>query len=84
MIYEDKKFTEETLSGTISKFFDISSDCYVIGDSVMDGQILKFKTALRNTVEDCGLNCLLCGDDLLLIKEEASLGAPYVCIYVRK
>lgn len=56
----------------------------MIGDSLMDGKFFKFKEALHKALQDCGLNCLLCGTNVVLIKEEASTYAPDVCIFLRR
>ena len=83
LVYENKKYTEEELSTIVSKFFNIEEECYVIGDSLMDGKFFKFKEALHEALQDCGINCLLCGTNVVLIKEEASIYGPNVCIFVR-
>lgn len=83
LIFQDRKFTEEGISTKIFQLYQ-GSNCYIIGDSIMDGKILSFKEALNNTLEDCGLNCLLCDTDVVLIKSEATVYDPYVSILVRR
>lgn len=76
-------FSKETLLREISKRFDVKSKCYVISDSVADGKETDFLPAFDYTLNYGGVSVLLCGNDLVFIKDEYISGKPDIEILYR-
>lgn len=67
----------------ISKRFDVKSKCYVISDSVADGKETDFMPAFDYALNYGGVSVLLCGNDLVFIKDEYISGKPDIDVLYR-
>lgn len=73
-IFSDTKICGSDLIKQIEKVYDINSECYVIADSADDGKILPFKKAFEHMNEDCADYIIICGENVVVMKEEAIMG----------
>lgn len=69
-VFRDSKVQEDEFLSVIKKYYDINKTCYVIADDSIDGKVLPFKTALNFMMESGGVYVLVCGDNLIIAKEE--------------
>lgn len=69
-VFRDSKVQEDEFLSVINKYFDINKTCYVIADDSIDGKVLPFKTAFKFMMESGGVYVLICGDNLIIAKEE--------------
>lgn len=70
-VFRDRKVQEDEFLSVINRYFDINKTCYVIADdSRNDGTVLPFKTAYNYMMESGSVYVLVCGDNLIIAKEE--------------
>ena len=84
IIFCDAKISEDEILKKISKIYNISSDCYIIGDSSIDGKVMNFKSAFRYVMDNASINIIICGNETVFIKEELSFGSSSKCLLYKK
>jgi len=85
ILFEGTKIRNDEMKVLISKYFDIKSDVYLITDnSSDDGKIDSFENIYNKAIIGCFSYIILCGENLVYIKNEIDYGAPYKLLLYKK
>lgn len=82
-VIEDNKIKDKELLSVIKPYINMEAPCYVIADSVDDGNILPFKTAFDKMINGGMAYAILYGDNIVIMKDEMYYGAP-MKIFLKK
>jgi len=84
ILFEGNKIKDNEMKELISKYFDIKSDVYLMTDSSDNGKIDSFENIYNKAIMGCFNYIILCGENLVYIKDEIVYGAPYKLLLYKK
>lgn len=76
-IIEDDKIKDDEFLFLIKKYLKPNELCYIIADSNDDGHILSFDNAFDHMINDCVAYAILCGNDIVIMKDEFFSGSAH-------
>jgi hypothetical protein len=69
--FEDANFEKE-----IATLINVNNDCYIISDNDLDGKLVNFKAAFQKCMDYPMALVIICGENVAIVKEELTIGAP--------
>lgn len=83
--YSGSDLNNDEIKQIFARKFDINNDCYVISDdSSIDGTIMSFKNAYTEACNGGSTYVLLCGNNVVFMKDEICFGAPAKQILIKE
>ncbi|MDR1940270.1 MAG: hypothetical protein LBQ40_05715 [Clostridiales bacterium] len=70
------RLTYAEIKTSISKYFDINNNCYIITENQYDGTFEPFDKALQIAMDNMSPSIVICGENAAFIKTETSIGSP--------
>ena len=83
-ILNESDIRDEELDRFIKRYNKILKECYVIEDGMLDGKTVTYDVAFDKLINTAGDIFLICGENMVIAKEEVCFGNPVKKVLYRE